>query len=122
MDYHRGPPGTNRTGQNVINKEDFPSGLLELFKTDGLLKQLEKLVLQDVERMLKPRSTPKNIRQTLAWPLSKKDVIQTIERIQRLQQNLHFALDQSNYNLTKEIRRDGQAMKNCHGQRHASRR
>ncbi|OGE58067.1 hypothetical protein PENARI_c001G03860 [Penicillium arizonense] len=94
----------------VVNKEDFPSGLVEIFKTDGLLKELENLV-QEVERMLTPRSTPKKIRQTLAWPLSKKDVIQTIEHIQCLQQTLHFALDQVNYNLTKEIRRDGQAMK-----------
>lgn len=95
---------------NVIDKENFPPQLLTLFESDGILKELESLV-QDVEKKLKPRSTRGSIRQTLAWPIAKADVIQIVAKISRMQQTLHFALEQSNYALTQEIHRDGQAMK-----------
>ncbi|KAJ5175119.1 uncharacterized protein N7482_000996 [Penicillium canariense] len=95
---------------NVVDKEHFPPQLLSLFESDGILKELEGLV-KDVESKLKPRSARGSIRQTLAWPLGKPDVTQIITRISRMQQTLHFALEQSNYALTREIHRDGQAMK-----------
>ncbi|OOQ89141.1 putative ankyrin [Penicillium brasilianum] len=95
---------------NVVDKENFPPQLLSLFETDGILKELDGLV-KDVENKLKPRSTRGSIRQTLAWPLAKADVIQMVAKISRMQQTLHFALEQSNYALTQEIHRDGKAMK-----------
>jgi ankyrin repeat protein len=95
---------------NVIGKDSFPPQLLTLFESDGILKELESLV-KDVESKLKPRSTRGSIRQTLAWPIAKADVIQIVAKISRMQQTLHFALEQSNYALTQEIHRDGQAMK-----------
>lgn len=95
---------------NVIDKKNFPPQLLSLFESDGILKELEGLV-NDVEKKLKPRSTAKSIRQTLAWPIAKTDVIEIVNRIARMQQTLHFALEQSNYALTQEIHRDGKAMK-----------
>ncbi|KAJ5437931.1 uncharacterized protein N7458_008929 [Penicillium daleae] len=95
---------------NVIDKENLPPQLLSLFDSDGILKELEGLV-KDVESKLKSRSPRGSIRQTLAWPLAKADVIQLVAKISRMQQTLHFALEQSNYALTQEIHRDGQAMK-----------
>lgn len=95
---------------NVVDKENFPPQLLPLFESDGILKELDGLV-KDVENKLKPRSTRGSLRQTLAWPLAKADVIQMVAKISRMQQTLHFALEQSNYALTQEIHRDGQAMK-----------
>ncbi|KAF3386750.1 Ankyrin repeat domain-containing protein 50 [Penicillium rolfsii] len=95
---------------NVIDKDNFPPQLLKLFESDGILKELENLV-QDVEKKLKPRSTRGGIRQTLVWPISKADVLQIVAQISRMQQTLHFALEQSNYALTKEIHRNGQVLK-----------
>ncbi|KAJ5669155.1 hypothetical protein N7462_010225 [Penicillium macrosclerotiorum] len=94
----------------VLDKDHFPPQLLSLFDSDSTLNELETLV-KEVEGKLKPRSARGSIRQTLAWPLAKSDVIQIIERISRIQQTLHFALEQSNYALSQEIYRDGQAVK-----------
>ncbi|KAJ6104603.1 hypothetical protein N7523_010923 [Penicillium sp. IBT 18751x] len=98
---------------NVLDEANFPPQLKTLFESDGLVKEMKGLV-DDVERKLTPRSSRISLRhigQTLGWPLAKPDVVQFIERMGRMQQTLHVMLDQSNLSLTREIHRDGQAVK-----------
>ena len=95
---------------DLLEEGHFPPQLKQLFEGGAIVKELNGLV-KDVETKLKPRSSRVNIRQTLGWPLAKPDVVQFIERMGRMQQTLHVALDQSNYSLTRDIHRDGQAVK-----------
>ncbi|KAJ5681923.1 uncharacterized protein N7477_001863 [Penicillium maclennaniae] len=98
---------------NVLDEANFPPQLKTLLESDGLVKEMKGLV-DDVEKKLTPRSSRVSLRhigQTLGWPLAKPDVVQFIERMGRMQQTLHVMLDQSNLSLTREIHRDGQAVK-----------
>lgn len=98
---------------NVLDEAHFPPQLKSLLESDGLVKEMKGLVA-DVEKKLTPRSSRlsfQHIGQTLGWPLAKPDVVQFIERMGRMQQTLHVMLDQSNLSLTRDIHRDGQAVK-----------
>jgi ankyrin repeat protein len=94
----------------IPDEEHFPPQLKPLLDSHGIVQELQGLV-SEVEKKLKPRSSHSNIRQTLGWPLAKPDVVQFIERMGRMQQTLHVVLDQANYSLTRDIHRDGQAVK-----------
>jgi ankyrin repeat protein len=97
----------------VLDEEHFPPQLKSLLVSDGLVGEIKGLV-EDVEKKLRPRSSRASLRhigQTLGWPLAKPDVVQFIERMGRMQQTLHVMLDQSNLSLTRDIHRDGQAVK-----------
>jgi hypothetical protein len=94
----------------ILDEEHFPPQLKPLLDSHGVVQELQGLV-SEVEKKLKPRSSHSNIRQTLGWPLAKPDVVQFIERMGRMQQTLHVVLDQANYSLTRDIHRDGQAVK-----------
>ncbi|KKK21432.1 hypothetical protein AOCH_000121 [Aspergillus ochraceoroseus] len=88
----------------------IPPQLLPLFEPDGIFKDIEQEI-KDLDEKLKTRTSHGKIRQTIVWPFTQQDVIQTIERVHRLQETLHLALTQSSHALTQEIYRDGQAVK-----------
>jgi ankyrin repeat domain-containing protein 50 len=95
---------------SIGERKLFHPQLLSLFAADGVIKDIETLVL-DLDTQLKSRSTHGKVRQTLAWPFTQKDVLQTVEQLHRLQQTLQFALAQSNHSLTQAIYQDTQAVK-----------
>lgn len=66
-----------------------PASLASLIAPDGPLSLFKRL-LEDIAEKLAPRDRLGRLSQPFMWPFTKKDVVETLEALERLK--LHFSL------------------------------
>ena len=98
----------------VPGEEMSYQAIMPLFEPGGIVADIESEIKR-LKKKLEKKAGHGKLWQTLAWPLDQTDVDRTVEHLHRLQQTLNFSLDQSSHALSREIRKDGIAMKSAMG-------
>ena len=96
----------------VPSEEMSYETVMPFFEPGGIIADIESEI-ERLEKKLKKQAGHGKLRQTLAWPLDQKDVDRTVEHLHHLQQTLNFSLNQSSHALSREIHRDGIAVKSA---------
>ena len=96
----------------VPSEEMSYQTVMPLFEPGGIITDIG-LEIDRLNKKLKKKSRHGKLWQTLAWPLDQKDVDRTVEHLHRLQQTLNFSLNQSSHALSRDIHKDGIAVKSA---------